>query len=149
MEKIFVTEPASSLAIWKSSVKLEYSLTATRHSSITGENMARAEDRFGCKEAADGRRLITRSYAWTNGSDWPPGSTNGLIDDVITDAHDVCANGWICVHQWRVVRNMVTFRNVFSRQPLGELWVLLTQICQHRKCWGKLHTSTAIITTTA
>ncbi|KAK0060648.1 alpha-amylase [Biomphalaria pfeifferi] len=53
---------------------------------------------------------VMSSYYFTDRSQ-PPPHDGDTIKDVTINADGSCGNGWVCEHRWKVIANMVRYRN--------------------------------------
>ncbi|KAH9509932.1 hypothetical protein Btru_044652, partial [Bulinus truncatus] len=53
---------------------------------------------------------VMSSYYFTDHSQ-PPPHDGDVIKDVTINADGSCGNGWVCEHRWKVITNMVRYRN--------------------------------------
>lgn len=53
---------------------------------------------------------VMSSYYFTDRSQ-PPPHDGDIIKDVTINSDGTCGNGWVCEHRWKVIANMVRYRN--------------------------------------
>ncbi|KAI8761819.1 alpha-amylase [Biomphalaria glabrata] len=53
---------------------------------------------------------VMSSYYFTEHAQ-PPPHDGDIIKDVTINADGSCGNGWVCEHRWKVIANMVRYRN--------------------------------------